>query len=76
MLTETLLKNPFLEIGRCSLEPTSQLLQGKYARIYSLRRHVTAAPCMILQNHRRLPVNIFRVKIFKAGSWKDFQNSK
>jgi hypothetical protein len=30
---------------------------------------------MILQNHRRLPVNIFSVKIaalvFEAGQWKD-----
>jgi hypothetical protein len=36
-----------------------------------------AASGMILQNHRRLPVSIFSVKIprvFEAGYWKDFQN--
>ncbi len=66
MLTETLLRIPFSVIGRCSLVPTSNLLQGKCARInLSL-----AAFRIILQNYRRLPVSIFSVKIATLGSLK------
>ncbi len=63
MLTETLLKIPFSEIGRCSLVPTSHWLQGKCARI-NLSQAVSN---MILQNHRRLPESIFNVKIAALG---------
>jgi hypothetical protein len=51
-------------ISRYSLVPTSQLLQEKCARI-SLSQ---AASGMILQNHRRLTVSIFSVKIAAVGS--------
>jgi hypothetical protein len=60
MLTETLLRIPFSVIGRCSLVPTSHWLQGKYTRVN----------LCILQNHKRLPVTIFCVKIAALGSLK------
>jgi hypothetical protein len=68
MLTETILRIPFSVIGRCSQVPTSHCLQGK-CTIMNLSQ---AASGMTLQNHRRLPVSNFSVKI--AGDWKDFQN--
>jgi hypothetical protein len=64
MLTETLLRIPFSVISRRSLLPTSHWLQGKWARIY-LRYYF-----WILQNHRRLHVSIFSVKIAALGSLK------
>jgi hypothetical protein len=66
MLTENLLKIPFSVIGRSSLVPTSHWMQGKYAKINLSQ----AAFGMILQNHRRLPVSIFSVKISSVGSLK------
>ncbi len=66
ILTETLLKIPFSVIGRCSLVLTSHWLQGKCARIKSSQ----AASGMTLQNHRRLPVSNFNVKIATLGSLK------
>jgi hypothetical protein len=66
MLTETLLRITISVIGQCSLVPTSHWLQGKYAR-FNLSQ---AASGMILQNHRRLPVSIFSVKIAALGSLK------
>ncbi len=66
MLTETLLRIPFSVIGRCSLVLTSQRLQGKCARI----NLSPAASGIILQNHRRLSVSIFSVKIAAFGSLK------
>jgi hypothetical protein len=75
-LTETLLRNPFSVIGRCSLVPASHWLQRKCARINLSQ----AASGMILQNHRRLSVSILRVKIVTSGflkrvtGGKDFQN--
>ncbi len=54
-ITEALLRIPFSVIGRCSFVPTSHWLQ---------------AASIILQNHRRLPVSIFSVKIAAAGSLK------
>ncbi len=66
MLAETLLTIPFSVIGRCSLVPTSHWMQGKCARInLSL-----VAFSIVLQNHRRLPVSIFSVKITALGSLK------
>jgi hypothetical protein len=62
----TLLGIPSSVIGRCSLVPTSYWIQGKFARITLFQ----AASCMILQNHRRLPVSIFSVKIAALGSLK------
>jgi hypothetical protein len=64
MLTETLLRIPFSVIGRCFLVPTSHWQQGKCARINLLQ----AASGMILQNHMRLPVSMFSVKIAALGS--------
>ena len=63
MLTEALLKISLSVIGRCSLVPTSQWLQGKCVRINLSR----AASGMILHNHWRLPVSTFSVKI--AALW-------
>jgi hypothetical protein len=67
MLTETVLKIPFSVIGRCSLVPTSHRLQGKRAR-NNLSQVVASG--MILQNHKRLPVSIFGVKIAAVVSLK------
>jgi hypothetical protein len=66
MVTETLLRIPFSVIGRRSLAPTSHWLQGKCARI----NLSPAAFGIILQNHRRLSVSIFSVKIAALGSLK------
>jgi hypothetical protein len=67
MLTEIFLRIPFSLIGGCSLVPTSHWwLQGKCARIILSQ----AASSMILNNHRRLPVSIFSVKIAALGSLK------
>jgi hypothetical protein len=66
MLTETLLIILFSVTGRCSPVSTSYWLQGKCARIKSPH----AASGIILQNHRRLPVYIFSVKIAALGSLK------
>jgi hypothetical protein len=66
MLTETILRIFFSVIGRCSLVPTCHWLQGKCGRI-SLS---PAAFGIILQNHRRLPVKIFSVKIAALGALK------
>jgi hypothetical protein len=66
MLTETLLRIPLSVIGRCSLVPTSHSRQGKCARINLSH----AASGMILQNHRRLPVSNFSVKVAALGSLK------
>jgi hypothetical protein len=66
--TETLLRIPLSVIGRCSLVPTCHWLQGKCARINLSQ----AASGMILQNHRRLYVSIFSVKIAVAGCLKEF----
>ncbi len=65
--TETLLRIPLSVIGRCSLVPTSNCLQGKCARINMQQ----AASGKILQNHRWLPVSILSVKIADLGlcSW-------
>jgi hypothetical protein len=60
MLNVTLLRIPFSVIGRCSLVPTSHWLQGKCAAAFGI----------ILQNHRRLPVSIYKVKIASLGSLK------
>ncbi len=72
MLTETLLRIPFFVIGRCSLLPTSYWLQRKCARIKLTQ---AAASCMILKNHRQLPVSIYwiirRFSVFGTGYWKD-----
>jgi hypothetical protein len=68
MLTETLLRIPLSVIGRCSLVPTCHWPQGKCARINLSH----AASGMILQNHRRLYVSIFSVKIAVAGCLKEF----
>jgi hypothetical protein len=66
MLTETLLRIPFSVIGRCSLVPISHLLKEKCPRINLLQ----AASGMILQNHWRLPLRIFSVKLAALGSSK------
>jgi hypothetical protein len=63
MLTETLL---LLWFGRCSLVLTSHWLQGKCTKI----KFTQAASGMILQNHKRLPVIIFSIKIAVSGFWK------
>ena len=65
MLTGTLLRISFSVIGRCSLVPTSHWLQGKYAGI-----NVSQASFMIIQNHRRLPISIFSVKVAALWSLK------
>ncbi len=57
---------PFAVIGWCSLVPTFHYLQGQCARI----KLSQLASGMILQNHRRLPVCIFSVKIAALGSLK------
>jgi hypothetical protein len=59
MLTETLLRISFSVIGRCFLVPTSHWQQGKYAKI----NLSPVAFGIILQNHMRLSVSIFSVKI-------------
>ncbi len=56
---DILLRIPFSVIGRCFLVPTSHWLQGKCARI----NLSPGAFGIILQNHGRLPVRIFSVKI-------------
>ena len=66
MLTKTLLKTSFSVIGRCSLVPISHWLQGKCTRINLSK----VASSIILQNHRRLPVCLFSVKIAALGSLK------
>jgi hypothetical protein len=66
MLAETLIRIPFAVIGRYSLVPTSDWLEGKYARI----RLPQVASSVILQNPRRLPVSIFSVKIATLGYLK------
>jgi hypothetical protein len=64
MHTETPLGIHLSVIGRCSLVPmTSHWLQGKCARI-------NLSSGIILQNHRRLPVSIFSVKIAALWSLK------
>jgi hypothetical protein len=63
VLPETLLRIQLSVIGRFSLVPTSHWLQGKCARINLSQ----AAPGIILQNHRRPPVNSFSVKIAIEG---------
>jgi hypothetical protein len=55
-----------LNILTSSLVPASHWLQGKYARINLSQ----AAYGMILQNHRRILVSIFSVKIAALGSLK------
>jgi hypothetical protein len=59
MLTETLIKIPFSETGRCSLMPTSHWLQRQCLKI----NFSQAVSGMILQKHWQLPVSIFSVKI-------------
>jgi hypothetical protein len=66
MLTETLLGISFSVVGRCSLVPTSIRLPLKCVRI----NLSPAAFGIILQNHRRLPVSIYSVKIAALGSLK------
>ncbi len=66
MFTKTLLRIPFSVTGRCSLVPTSRWLHGKCARINLLQ----ATSGIFLQDHRRLPVSIFSVKIAAVGSLK------
>jgi hypothetical protein len=58
MLTETLVRIPFLWLVERSQAPTSHWLQGKCSRINLSQ----AASGMILQNNR-LPVSIFTTKI-------------
>jgi hypothetical protein len=71
ILTETLLRIFFSVIGRCFLVATSHWLQG--ARINLSK----AALSVILQNHRRLPVSIFSIKITaESGNGKDGQKFK
>ncbi len=65
-LIKNLLRILFCVIGRCSPVPASHWLQGKCARINLSQ----AASGMILQNHRRLPLSIFSVKIAALGSSK------
>ncbi len=66
MLTETFLKTPFSVIGWCSLVPASHWLKRKCGGIHLSQ----AAPGMILQYHRRVPVSIFSIKIAALGSLK------
>jgi hypothetical protein len=66
MLFETLLRIPFHVIGRCSLMPTSNWLQGKCALINPL----LAVFGMVLQNRKWIPLSIFSVKIAALGSLK------
>jgi hypothetical protein len=69
MLTETLLGIPFPVIGdvlKC------QPPMGKCARINLSQ----VASSLILQNHRRLPVSVFSVKIATLGSLKLLSNFK
>ncbi len=61
-----LLRIPFSVIGRCSLVPSSHWLEGKCARINLSQ----ASFVMILQNHRRLSVNIFSAKTATLGPFK------
>jgi hypothetical protein len=61
MLTETLLRIPISVI--CSPVPTSHWLQRKCARSNLSQ----AASGKILQDHKRLPVSIFSVKIAALG---------
>jgi hypothetical protein len=71
---ETLLRIPFSVIRRTFSNADLSLAVGKMRKInLSL-----SASGMFLQNHRRLPVSIFRVKrlfrVLEAGYWKYFQN--
>jgi hypothetical protein len=66
MLTETPLRIPFSVIGPCSVVPTCHWLHGKCARI-NLGQEISG---VILQNHRRLPLSIFSVKIVALRSLK------
>ncbi len=65
MLTETHLRIRFSVIDICSLVPTSHWLKGKYARV-----NLSQAGSGMILNLRRLPVNIFNVKIADLGSLK------
>jgi hypothetical protein len=65
MLIEIVLRIPFSVIGLCFLVPTSQWLQGKYARI----NLPPAAVSIILQNHTA-SFKHFSVKIAALGSLK------
>jgi hypothetical protein len=62
MLTETLLRIPFSVIGRCSLVPASNWLQGKCARINLSQADFTESHATSLR--------IFSVKISALGSLK------
>jgi hypothetical protein len=66
MLTETRLIIPFSVIGRFSPVSTPHWLLGKDARL------VTGGFRYDLQNHRRLPLCIFSVKIAEFGFLKRF----
>jgi hypothetical protein len=66
MFTETLLRIIFFVVCQCSIVPASRWLPGKCARINLSQ----AASGMIFQNHRRLPVSIFSVKIAALGTLK------
>ncbi len=66
MLTETLLNISFSVIVQCFLVPTSPWLQEKCVGI----NLSPTAFGIILQNHRRLPVSIFSIKIAALGSLK------
>ncbi len=61
MLTENLLTIPCSAIGRCSLQCRP---------LIGCRENGQELTCMILQNHRRLPVSIFSVKIAALESLK------
>jgi hypothetical protein len=65
MLTETLLRIPLSVIGQCSPVSAPHWLQGKASKFSC---HM-AAFNIILQDHRRLPVCIFRIKIVALGSF-------
>jgi hypothetical protein len=71
MLTEILLRITISVIVQCSLLPTCNWLQRKYARINLSQ----AASGVILQKHRWLPVSIFSVKIAALGSLKQVMES-
>ncbi len=64
MLTETLLRIPFSVTWTMFSSADLSLAAGKCARINLLQ----AASGMILQNHMRLPLSMFSVKIAALGS--------
>ncbi len=68
MLTKTLFRIPFSVIGQCSPVSTPHWLQWKWAEIYLSQVNF----CVILEDHRRLLVSIFKVKIAAIGSLKSF----